>query len=112
MRKIYSKWIPFKGHKAMTLFGWMVIREEYKDEITKVDVNHEEIHNCQGQELIWGFFYVWYFIEWFIKLFKYGKNAHRETCFEREAYAHEHDMDYVQKRAEYAWLDYVFSKGE
>lgn len=40
------------------------------------------------------FFFLWYFIEWTVKLFKYGvkdNKAYYNLSFEREAYINEHN---------------------
>lgn len=104
MKVVYNRFIPFKGFICMNLFGVLFVREEHKDRLTKEVINHEYIHNQQGQELLWIFFYLWYFIEWFIKLFKYGKGAYRNISFEREANEYESKLEY---RQEYGWLRYL-----
>ena len=50
-------------------------------------VKHELIHWRQQIELGIIFFYLWYIIEWLIKLFKYGGQAYSNISFERAAYA-------------------------
>ncbi len=104
MKKVVNRFIPFKGFKCMMLFGVLFIRKEHADKIDEVTLNHEDIHNQQGQELLWIFFYLWYFIEWLIKLFKYGRNAYKNISFEREANAYENRLN---ERKEYGWLRYL-----
>ena len=50
-------------------------------------IAHEKIHWRQQCEALIIFFYLWYLIEWFIKLFKYGGQAYVNISFERAAYA-------------------------
>ena len=52
-------------------------------------INHESIHWEQQFEMLIVFFYLWYLIEWIVKLFKYGKQAYVNVSFEREANTHE-----------------------
>lgn len=45
------------------------------------------------------FYFIWYFIEWIIRLFKYWK-----ILFEREAYDNDDNLDYLETRKHFAWL--------
>lgn len=68
MKLAYSKWIPFKGFYAITLFGFIVRREKYKNKpIDLITYNHESIHEAQAYDFGIGqfgyiIFYIWYFI--------------------------------------------------
>lgn len=71
------------------------------------------------------FFYLWYATEWCIRqliytagwMIKYVKTgeaaeydmnfAYRLICFEREAYAHDHDPDYLEKRPFFNVIEYL-----
>ena len=110
MKIKYSKIIPFKGFYAINLFGTLFIREEYKEQpISETTLNHESIHTEQMKELGYIFFYIWYVIEWFIKLFT-TKNAYKSISFEREAYGNERNLLYLEKRKKYAWFKYMSNK--
>ena len=72
-------------------------------------VNHEKIHWKQQVEMLVLFFYLWYVIEYLIRLL--GKsNAYMNICFEREAYANEDDVEYLNKRKPYSWVKYLGKK--
>ena len=71
------------------------------------NVNHEKIHWKQQMEMFIIFFYIWYGIEYFIRLFGTG-NAYRAISFEQEAYDNEQCARYLLKRKPYAWLKYIF----
>jgi hypothetical protein len=47
-------------------------------------------------------FYIWYLVEWLVKVPTPGR-AYLRISFEREAYQHEHDLDYLSHRRLYAW---------
>ena len=107
MKIVYNKWIPFKGFYAINLFGTYFIREEYKGQkISKTTLNHEAIHTEQIKELGYIFFYIWYFIEWLIRLVINGRYAYYCLSFEREAYDHEKNYKYLNKRKPYSWFKY------
>lgn len=112
MKIIRNNIIPFKGYKAVNIFGILFVRKNAV--ISDVDINHESIHTEQMKEMLYIFFYLWYAIEWFIKLFKYGdgsksngNSAYRNISFEREAYANEYDVNYLESRKRFAWWNYI-----
>lgn len=100
MKIIYNKIIPFPGYKAINLFGIIFARKQLKD----IDINHEAIHTEQMKELLYIGFYIWYFIEWLILLFKYGNKAYKNIRFEKEAYKYEKDLDYLKTRKHYNYI--------
>lgn len=57
------------------------------------------------KELLWIPFYIWYIIEYIIRLFCYKfdtDKAYRQIWFEQEAYKYEKDLDYLKNRKCYA----------
>ena len=97
MKIIRNKFIPFKGFKAINLFGVLFVRgNAYIGEKT---IRHESIHTKQMREMLYVPFYVWYGIEWVIRYFAWS--------FEKEAYGNEHDTEYLKNRKPYAWFKYL-----
>lgn len=107
MKIIYNNIIPFKGYIAINIFGIIFARKEYKP-VTKTTINHERIHTEQMKELGFIFFYIWYGIEYLIKLIKYKNHdkAYNLINFELEAYVHDHEEDYLSKRKHYNWFKF------
>lgn len=111
MKIVYNKWIPFKGFYAINLFGIYFIREQYKDtKISEKTLNHEAIHTEQMKELGYIFFYIWYFIEWLIRLFINGRCAYSKISFEMEAYENDENYEYLNRRKHYNWFKYYGRK--
>lgn len=106
MKIIYNKFIPFRGFLAINLFGICFVRSELKHRFTPVVENHELIHTAQMKELLYVFFYLWYILEWLLRLFLYldFKEAYRTLLFEQEARANEKNMKYNGKRKRFAFL--------
>lgn len=103
MKIIYNNIIPFPGFKCMNLFGIIFARTgKY---ISDQTINHESIHTEQMKEMWYIPFYIWYFIEWFIRLFLPG-NAYRNISFEQEAYDNDKNLSYLENREKFAWLKY------
>lgn len=102
MKIIYNKYIPFKGYKAINLFGYVFARKQLND----IDINHEKIHTAQMKEMLYIFFYIWYITEWLFNMLVYSntKWAYFNIRFEKEAYNNETDLDYLNKRKLFAWL--------
>lgn len=117
MKVVYNNVIPFKGYKAVNVFGIIFVRKGSTMGVT--DFNHEAIHTAQMDDFVMGFpwlriiggifFYVIYAIEFIIRLIQYlgWKEAYRNISFEREAFANENDAEYLDNRRQYAWADYI-----
>ena len=69
MKIIRNNIIPFKGFRAINLFGVLFVRGAAF--ISEKTLNHERIHSRQMKEMLFVPFYVWYVIEWLIRLVQY-----------------------------------------
>lgn len=108
MKIIRNDIIPFKGFKALYFFGLLFVRRDaYIGEDT---LRHEEIHDRQAREMLYISFYLWYIVEWLIRLCVQGRDAYRNISFEREARANQRYPDYIGRRKHYKWLHYIFVK--
>lgn len=106
-----NKFLPVDGFAGITIYpfifvdtstrNWKVHRDEF--------INHEKIHLKQQLELLIIPFYIIYFIEYLIKYIKYkdGKRAYRNLSFEREAYTHDDNLDYLKSRKLFSWVKYL-----
>ena len=129
MKVIRNNIIPAKGFKAITLLPYIFVRKGaiYRD----TDNRHEHIHGRQQLEMLivgivlavvlwitgcgwWSLlalplFFYWYGIEYVIKLCYYRNSttAYKNISFEREAYAHQHELDYLFYRDPFAWFRYI-----
>ena len=92
--------------RAITLMPFGIyIRERFMTD--KTIINHEMIHVQQQFEMLFIFFYLWYFIEWLIRIFVNGRRAYVMISFEQEAYGNEKNMDYLKTRKHFCWLKYI-----
>jgi len=104
---IVSKYLIPKGYRGMTVFPFVILRER-KDANLPVLMNHERIHIRQQLELLIVPFFIWYFLEYLVRLVQYKDRflAYRNICFEREAYSNENDLGYLKKRKILAFLKF------
>ena len=74
-----------------------------------VFLNHEQIHLRQQAELLLVFFYVWYGLEFLFRLLQYKDRhkAYKNISFEREAYRHESETDYLKRRSAYGFFKFL-----
>lgn len=110
MKIVYNNIIPFKGFLAINLLGILFVRSEYKGRVNERVITHESIHTKQMQEMLYVFFYLWYVLEWFIRLL-FTWNTHksyRSISFEREAYLHEDIPNYPNVRTHFKWIKLLF----
>lgn len=105
---IVAKYLIPKGYRGLTVFPFVFIKYRFDSE-NKVLVNHEKIHLRQQLELLVLPFFLWYFVEYAVRLLQYKNTnlAYRNISFEREAYANELDMDYLKKRIFFGFLNYL-----
>ena len=112
MMVVTNSVIPFKGFVAINLFGVVFVRKDYEfrsiADYQRMLV-HEGIHTKQMQELLYLPFYVWYLLEWLVRIVIYRnvRKAYRNISFEREAYANQDNRYYNKERKRYSFLQYV-----
>ncbi len=97
-----------QSFSALSIYPFVILKN--KDLKTdKILLNHEYIHLQQQKELLWLIFFVWYVIEFLIKLIYYHQSykAYRNISFEREAYHYETDLTYLKKRNYFAFLKFL-----
>ena len=110
MKIIYNKFIPFKGFKAINIFGVVFVREGQV--VFDSTLTHEKIHTYQMKELWYVPFYILYFGEWLFRLvqglfiksdgIQVKKSAYDRISFEIEAYANDHNDQYLKTRKRFA----------
>jgi len=102
---IRNNLIPFKGFAAINICGVIFVRNGVV--VSNRLLNHERIHTRQMLEMLVVVFYLWYLVEWAVKLFRYGRMSYYHISFEREAYRNELDYSYPEKRKLFSWLKYI-----
>lgn len=107
---IYNRFIPFGSFVAINLFGFIFVRRG--QHLTPTGLRHERIHTRQMRELLFLGFYLWYLLEWLVRLLQYRSplRAYYAISFEREAYQHQHNPRYLQQRKHFAWVHYLKSR--
>ena len=108
---IVAKYLIPKGYRGLTLFPFVFVKYVF-DSKNQTLVNHEKIHIKQQLELLVLPFFVWYFVEYAVRLLQY-KNAdlaYRNISFEREAYANEINLSYLETRKYFSFLKYLHAK--
>ena len=108
---IVAKYLIPKGYRGMAVFPFVLVKYDF-DKMNKTFVNHEKIHLRQQLEMLILPFFIWYFLEYLIRLIQY-KNAalaYQNISFEREAYANETDFNYLKNRSFFQFLKYITLK--
>lgn len=106
---IISKLFFRRNYVGLSLWPFIILREMALKE-DDVLINHERIHLRQQEELLIVPFYLIYLFEWLVRTVWYlnGYTAYQNMSFEREAYANEDDLDYIEKRTSYAFIKYLW----
>ncbi|PWJ39188.1 hypothetical protein [Sediminitomix flava] len=107
---VHEKFCRLIKVQGITLYPWVILRDQYsKSDL--VLLNHEHIHIKQQKELWILPFYIFYLTHYLWNLLKYRDHykAYRMICFEREAYDHEHDFTYPNRKKWGAAFRYLIS---
>ena len=104
MKIVRTTILPFKGFTAINLLGVLFVHPGVY--LSHEMMNHERIHSAQQREMLFVFFYLAYLMEWLVRLPMRG-NAYRNISFEREAYANQRNLHYLEERRYYAWRHYM-----
>ena len=105
---LQSRYLIPKGFSGLTIFPFVIVSAKV-DLSDKVLMNHERIHLKQQLELAIVPFFIWYFVEYLLRLiqFRNRRKAYRNISFEREAYANEENMEYLEKRKFWSFFKYL-----
>lgn len=134
MKIVKCKWFPPSGYKAMALWPFIFVRKGMAWAFDEKTERHETIHCEQQKDMLFlGFvitlilfvigcgwwsllalpiFLYWYGIEWLIRLIIYrnATTAYKNLCFEREAYANQDNIIYLEDRQPFAHFKYLKNK--
>ena len=105
---VVAKYLIPKGFAGITLWPFVLLATE-KDRRNPVTIFHERIHLQQQIEMLVLPFFVWYAVEFVIRLLQYRNThlAYRNISFEREAYANEKSPGYLRSRAFWGFLSWM-----
>ncbi|MGB3608128.1 MAG: hypothetical protein WA775_07740 [Psychroserpens sp.] len=104
---VISSFLVPKGYVGITIFPFVFLKYDHL-KTNAVLLNHEHIHLRQQLELLIIPFYVFYGIEFVIRLLK-TKNwneAYRNISFEKEAYQNERNLEYLKTRSIFGFKNY------
>ena len=108
IKVILNDYFPLKTFIACTIWPFIFCRRILHD----MDLNHEIIHCEQQLEMLILPFFVWYGVEWLIRLLLYLNfyEAYRNISFEQEAYLNQHSAWYTDERRHFSWVKYLNRK--
>lgn len=106
--RFWTNLLSGKRAAAITLFPFILLLNKAQKQDT-VLINHERIHLAQALELLVLPFYILYLSEFLLRYlyFRDFKKAYLNISFEREAYQHEADLQYLKYRGFWAFLNYI-----
>ena len=105
---IVNKYVLARRFDGIVLWPFVFVkRRELKN--NPMFMNHERIHLRQQLELLVLPFFIWYFLEYLIRLLQYRSSykAYNMISFEREAYKNENDLGYLRRRRFWGFWKYL-----
>lgn len=112
IKVVYSENIPLKQFVALTLWPWIIVRQDQREKFTATALRHESTHAHQQIECLFAMFLIIYCLEWLVKICLCGfdaDRAYRSISFEQEAYEHQDEFGYNNVRRHFAWCRYIFT---
>lgn len=94
---------------AMCIWPFILIKPSVSRSELNGIIRHESIHARQQVEMLWIFFFLWYLLEFTIRVAGTGSfmKAYKNLAHEREAYLNDDQPDYLKHRKLYAWIRYL-----
>ena len=104
MKIIRNNILHPKGFKGITILNMIFVRKNAI--INDSFIRHETVHWEQQKEMLIVLFYLWYVVEYIIRLIAYRSHnkAYKSIMFEKEAYTLEHNESMFDAREHYDWL--------
>jgi hypothetical protein len=104
----FIRYFTLKFASAITLYPFIILNSNNLKN-NKTIINHERIHLKQQIEMLVLPFYIWYLLEFSIRLLQHSsvKKAYRAISFEKESYANEMDDAYLERRSFWHFLTYI-----
>lgn len=112
MLLIHSRHFPRGSFHAINLCGLIFVNTRH-GRLSARSLRHEAIHSLQQREMLYVGFFLWYAVEWGIRLVQCRFRvieAYRCISMEREAYAMEGHTDYLRSRRPYSWTKFLFKE--
>ena len=105
---IVNKYLFRSRFVGLTLWPFIIMKKaDLKEDA--IFINHERIHLRQQLEMLVIPFFVWYILEYLVRLVQFGNSyvAYKNISFEKEAYENENDLQYLEKRSLWSFIKYV-----
>ncbi|MBT8254554.1 MAG: hypothetical protein HKN00_04810 [Flavobacteriaceae bacterium] len=102
------KYLLPRGYMGLTIYPFILLKNKRLKQ-DKFLINHERIHLRQQLELLIIPFFLIYLIEFTVRFIQYRNwhLAYKNISFEREAYMHEANLDYLSSRPFWKCFKYV-----
>ena len=105
---IVNKYLFRRRFVGLTLWPFIIMKQaDLKKDV--IFINHERIHLRQQLEMLVLPFFIWYVVEYLIRLIQYRNSytAYRNISFEREAYQNENDLYYLEERSLWSFIKFL-----
>lgn len=105
---VVASWLFTKNFRGLAVFPFIILKENSLKSNSTL-INHEKIHIRQQLELLWVIFFIWYGIEFLVRLiqFKNAYEAYQNISFEKEAYQNDTNLNYLKQRKFWKFAQYL-----
>jgi len=105
---LVNKYLFRKNFNGITLWPFIICCDAKLKEDLRF-INHEKIHLRQQLQMLILPFYIWYITEYVFRLIQYRNKhlAYKNISFEREAYKNENDLQYLNRKSFWRFLNHM-----
>ncbi|MBN2812778.1 MAG: hypothetical protein JXQ80_01810 [Bacteroidales bacterium] len=98
-----------RRYSAMCIWPFVLVRKGIHAQEKTTLLNHERIHARQQLEMLLVGFFLWYGVEYLVRLLCLRQHgiAYHSISFEKEAFANDQNMEYLKKRKPFSWMAYL-----
>lgn len=110
LRNRFTGMLLPRKFRAMCIWPFVIVKPTQTGlkEMPQI-MRHESIHARQQIEMAWLLFFIWYVLEFAVRLIilqNYMK-AYQSLAHEREAHLNDDDPEYLKNRKLFAWIRYL-----
>ena len=102
-------WLLPRRYSAKCIWPFVLVRKGIHSQDKLALLNHERIHARQQLEMLLVGFFLWYGVEYLVRLLwlHHHDKAYQSISFEKEAFTNDQNSDYLKKRKPFSWMAYL-----
>jgi hypothetical protein len=93
--------------ESVTIAPFGIYSKNHNNNNNKIRINKSKIRWAQQIEMYIIFYYLWYFIEWTMRIPTDKINSFKNLSMEKEVDLNMNNLEYLKTRKRFAWTKYL-----